>query len=106
MIHLNGKVERLVKNNEDAYVDGWEITNGAVGYNSVSRHIVYVGGYAADGRTEKDTRTKEQREAMKAYVLDFHKRFPSVKIVGHNQLSAKGCPCFSVPAWLKEIGIK
>lgn len=105
MFHLDGKKERLVKNNEDAYVDGWEITNGVAGYNSVSRHIVYVGGYAADGQTKKDTRTEAQREAMKAYVLDFHKRFPQAKIVGHNQLAAKDCPCFDVPAWLKEIGI-
>ena len=106
MFHLDGKRERLVKNNEDAYVDGWEITNGAVGYNSVSRHIVYVGGCASNGKTTKDTRTQKQREALKTYVLDFHKRFPDVKIVGHNQLAAKDCPSFSVPQWLKEIGIK
>lgn len=50
MIHLDGKVERLVKNNEDALVDPWEITNGAVGYNAISRHVVYVGGLAVDGQ--------------------------------------------------------
>jgi len=44
MIHLDGRVERLVQNNEDANVDNWEITNGVAGINSVSRHIVYVGG--------------------------------------------------------------
>ncbi|OWP34023.1 hypothetical protein CBG55_07780 [Prevotella intermedia] len=44
MIHLDGRIERLVANNEDANVDPWEVTNGAAGYNSVSRHIVYVGG--------------------------------------------------------------
>jgi hypothetical protein len=44
LIHLDGKVERLVANNEDATVDPWEVTNGAAGYNTVSRHIVYVGG--------------------------------------------------------------
>lgn len=106
IIHLDGTVERMVKNNEDAVVDSWEITNGVAGYNSVSRHIVYVGGYAADGQTVKDTRTEAQRKALKEYVLDFHKRFPAVKIVGHNQLAAKACPCFDVPQWLKEIGIK
>lgn len=31
MIHLDGRVERLVDNNEDAQVDPWEITNGAKG---------------------------------------------------------------------------
>ena len=43
LFHLQGGVERLVNNNEDAQVDPWEVTNGAKGYNSVSRHIVYAG---------------------------------------------------------------
>ena len=57
MIHLDGRVERLVDNNEDAQVDPWEITNGAKGYNTTARHIVYVGGLDTDGKTPKDTRT-------------------------------------------------
>ncbi|MBR2031835.1 MAG: lysozyme [Alistipes sp.] len=105
MFHLDGTVERLVKNNEDANVDPWEITNGAKGYNSTSRHIVYVGGRAVTSKTPKDTRTEEQKEAMKQYVLDFHRRHPDVAIVGHNALSNKACPSFDVPAWLREIGI-
>ena len=105
MIHLNGVVERLVGNNEDANVDSWEVTNGAAGYNSTSRHLVYVGGVAADGRTPKDTRTPEQLKALETYVKDFHARFPGVKIVGHNALAAKACPSFDVPAWLRSIGI-
>ncbi len=105
MIHLNGTVERLVENNEDANVDPWEITNGAKGYNSTSRHVVYVGGVAADGKTPRDTRTPLQLESMENYVKDFHRRFPSVRIVGHNELSAKACPSFNVQAWLKQIGI-
>ena len=39
MIHLDGRVERLVDNNEDAQVDSWEITNGAKGYNTTARHV-------------------------------------------------------------------
>lgn len=115
MIHLDGRVERLVYNNEDANVDPWEITNGAKGYNSVSRHVVYVGGLAVSHRGQverqkttlipKDTRTEAQKEALKRYVLDFHRRFPEVKIIGHNEVAAKACPCFDVQAWLKEIGI-
>ena len=105
MIHLHGRVERLVKNNEDEWVDPWEITNGVVGYNSVSRHVVYVGGYAADGQTVKDTRTSAQAVALEKYVREFHRRHPRVKIVGHNELAAKACPCFDVQKWLKEKGI-
>jgi hypothetical protein len=105
LFHLDGRVERLVANNEDANVDPWEITNGAAGYNSISRHIVYAGGCDA-GMKPKDTRTAAQKEALRKYVLDFHTRHPSVKIVGHNQLAAKACPSFDVAAWLLEIGIK
>lgn len=105
LFHLDGRVERLVANNEDANVDPWEITNGAAGYNSVSRHVVYAGGCDA-GMKPKDTRTAAQKEALRKYVLDFHARHPAVKIVGHNQLAAKACPSFDVAAWLLEIGIK
>ena len=106
MIHLDGRVERLVRNNEDANVDPWEITNGASGYNAISRHIVYVGGVDAnDVNKAKDTRTPAQKEALKRYVRDFHMRFPQVKIIGHNQLASKACPSFDVPKWLNEIGI-
>lgn len=120
MIHLDGTVERLVDNNEDANVDPWEITNGAKGYNSVSRHIVYVGGLEAvtdsrgrirarkdkNGHTiAQDTRTEEQLEAMTDYVKSFHKRFPSVRIIGHNEVAAKDCPSFDVQKWLRSIGI-
>ena len=103
MIHLDGRVERLVNNNEDAWVDPWEITNGVAGYNSVSRHVVYVGGLSSDGRSVKDTRTPAQCAALEKYVREFHRRHPRVKIVGHNELAAKACPCFDVQKWLKQV---
>lgn len=106
MIHLDGRLERLVDNNEDENVDPWEMTNGAAGYNGVSRHLVYVGGTASDGTTPKDTRTPEQLAALETYVESFHERFPKAKIVGHNELAAKACPSFDVQVWLKGIGIK
>lgn len=118
IIHLDGTVERIVDNNEDANVDTWEITNGAKGYNAISRHIVYAGGCDRSMKP-KDTRTAAQKKAMAAYVLDFHRRFPDVKIIGHRDLSPdlngngiiepfefmKACPSFEVSEWLKSIGI-
>ena len=106
MIHLNGKVERLVANNEDEIVDSWEITNGAKGYNSVSRHIVYVGGLSRDSFSPEDTRTPEQLASMERYVKEFHRSHPKVKIIGHNELATKACHSFDVRQWLKQIGIK
>ena len=60
---------------------------------------------AKDGKTPKDTRTGCQKKALEKYVKDFHRRFPDVRIVGHNELAAKACPSFDVQKWLKEIGI-
>lgn len=105
IIHLDGTVERMVDNNEDAWVDPWEITNGAKGYNAVSRHVVYAGGCDKQLKP-KDTRTAAQRVALEAYVKDFHARHPNVRIIGHNEVAAKACPSFDVQKWLKEIGIK
>jgi hypothetical protein len=106
MFHLDGRVERLVDNNEDNQVDTWEITNGVAGFNSMSRHIVYVGGTEKNNVNKpKDTRTDAQKKALETYVKDFHKRFSDVKIVGHNELATKACPSFDVQKWLKDIGI-
>lgn len=104
MIHIGGRIERLVANNEDDIVDPWEITNGVAGINGVSRHVVYVGGLDRYGRPS-DTRTARQKDAMTRYVKDFISRFPGVKIKGHNDFAAKACPCFDVTEWIREIGI-
>lgn len=104
LFRLDGTVERLVNNNEDANVDPWEITNGAKGYNAVSRHIAYAGG-CDKSMNPKDTRTPAQLRAMESYVKDFHHRFPKVRIIGHNEVAAKACPSFDVQKWLGSIGI-
>lgn len=104
LIRLDGTVERLVGNNEDAWVDPWEITNGAKGYNAVSRHVVYAGG-CDKAMNPKDTRTEGQRAALGKYVRDFHAAHPKVRIIGHNEVAAKACPSFDVQEWLRSIGI-
>ena len=105
MLHLNGIIERLVRNNDDAYVDEWEITNGVEGINSLCRHLVYVGGLSSVGKRPEDTRTPQQLVSLESFVKKFHTRYPAVKIVGHNELAAKACPSFDVQEWLKSIGI-
>lgn len=105
MFHLSGAVERLVQNNEDEFVDPWELTNGTVGINTISRHIVYVGGLASDAKTPKDTRTVFQRDAMTTYIKQFIVKNPHILIAGHNQFAAKACPSFDVAKYLKQIQI-
>lgn len=107
LVHLDGSIERLVDNNEDAEVDPWEITNGAAGYNAVSRHVVYAGGVSKYDGKPLDTRTLEQKKALADYERNFHNRFPQIRIVGHNELnSKKACPSFDVQEWLRSLGIR
>jgi hypothetical protein len=56
----------------------------------------------------KDTRTEAQKKALAKYVKDFHRKHPTIPIVGHRDLPgvSKECPCFDVASWLREIGIK
>ena len=106
LYHINGGVESLVANNNDGFVDPWEITNGAAGHNSTCQHIVYAGGMDAAGAKPTDSRSLEQKESMRRDVLLLHRNFPDVKIVGHNHFDkGKACPGFDVQAWLRTIGI-
>lgn len=105
MIHLTGEVTNLVPYDGDNIVQPREITNGALGLNGVSRHVVYVGGVERDGKTAKDTRTEKQLLALKNYVLQTIANHPDIEILGHNQVENKACPCFNVPVWLKTIGV-
>lgn len=91
LFHLDGSVERLVDNNEDGNVDPWEITNGAAGYNGVSRHIVYAGGCDASMRP-KDTRTEAQKEALKSMCSTFTRSIPMCVLSATTNLRRKPVP--------------
>ncbi len=99
IIHLDGSLENLVDWNQDGKVDSWEVTNGAKGYNGVSRHVVYAGGKGGD------TRTEAQIRALKGYVLFHILRYPDIKVIGHCHISDKSCPAFDVEAFCREIEI-
>jgi hypothetical protein len=105
MILLEGTLVGLVKYNDDDVVDAWEVTNGASGINSKTRHIVYVGGTDKKG-VAKDTRTLEQKATLSDYVLRFVKRYPNAKVCGHYQFNPnKACPSFDVIKWCRGIGV-
>jgi hypothetical protein len=53
----------------------------------------------------KDTRTEAQKEALATIVRDYLEFAPEIQVAGHNQFSAKACPSFWVPDWLRELGI-
>ena len=73
LVHYDGRVERLVKNPADAYVDGWGMEN--------ARHIAYMGGIARNGRSVKDTRTDAQKAALESFVKKFMSKNPDAEVV-------------------------
>lgn len=109
MIHVDGRLENLIEFDQDDTVDPWEISNGASGYNSTSRHVVYVGGaekHKPEGMANfplKDTRNFNQLETLEVYVKFMILRHPEIKVIGHNQISNKGCPSFDVRKFLEGI---
>jgi N-acetylmuramoyl-L-alanine amidase len=109
MLHIDGKLENLTPYNQDNKVDPWEMTWGASGINSKSRHVVYVGGLREevidDHFEPADTRTEDQIDGLEIYAKYMILRHPDIKIAGHNSFSKKACPCFNVAEWCESVGI-
>jgi len=66
------------------------------GHNKDSIGIAYAGGVEEDGKTPKDTRTLEQKEALIWLIDELKRRYPGSTVHGHNEYSSKACPCFDV----------
>ena len=65
------------------------------GHNADSIGICYIGGLDKDG-CAKDTRTEQQRKAMKQLIADLQQRYPNATVHGHREFANKDCPCFDV----------
>ncbi len=64
-------------------------------HNKHSIGICYEGGLDVNGKPA-DTRTPEQKKAIRELLEKLKKDFPSALIVGHNTFSNKDCPCFDI----------
>jgi hypothetical protein len=103
LIMLDGTIKNLRPYDEDDKVEDFEVTNGARGYNGVSRHIAYSGGRDANSQKPKNTLNEAQLESLAEYVKEFIQNHPDAKVIGHNQINDyKKCPSFSV-AFVFEI---
>ncbi len=78
------------------------------GHNQNSVGISYVGGVASDGRTPKDTRTREQKAALVTLLADLCKlyKLPVTRIFGHYQFANKACPSFRIEPLREEVAKK
>lgn len=74
-----------------------------LGHNQNSIGVVYVGGVASDGKTPKDTRTPEQKAALRKLLTDLKRKYPGATIHGHRDFAAKACPSFDATTEYKDI---
>ena len=73
----------------------WMIGAHCVNHNAHSIGICYEGGLDIRGQPA-DTRTPEQKAALRQLLEDLHRRYPRALIVGHHDLDpTKDCPCIN-----------
>lgn len=93
VIELDGnKVRTLNDDQKGAHVGG---------HNTGNIGICYVGGVEKDGKPA-DTRTLEQRKALKELIAYYHLKYPGVTVLGHRDWPGvkKACPSFDVKTQL------
>ena len=67
-------------------------------HNRHSIGICYEGGLDSDG-VAADTRTPEQKKALRDLLEKLHGEFPRAVIVGHRDMAPnRDCPCFNAIA--------
>lgn len=65
------------------------------GQNARSIGVCYVGGVDKDVKP-KDTLFGEQLDSMESLLKGLMDKYPTAKLVGHNEFAAKACPSFRV----------
>ncbi len=73
------------------------------GANTGNIGICYVGGMDKQMKAPKDTRTPEQKKALKHLIEGYRTAYPGIIIRGHRDWPGvkKACPSFDVGAWVK-----
>lgn len=72
-------------------------------HNANSIGVCYIGGVATDGKTPKDTRTPQQKEALLTLLKQLKSLYPQAKIYGHRNFSNKACPSFAASREYQHI---
>ena len=86
IVDLNGKVEKGREETEEGA--------HCYGHNKESIGVCYIGGLNASGKAT-DTRTDEQKAALRTLLKELKEKYPQAKIIGHNHFANKACPCFN-----------
>ena len=73
----------------------WMVGAHCLNHNKYSIGVCYEGGLDARGQPA-DTRTDEQKAAMRKLLERLHRDYPKAVIVGHHDLDPmKDCPCIA-----------
>jgi N-acetylmuramoyl-L-alanine amidase len=88
IIHIDGEISRgRTEEEEGAHCKG---------YNKNSIGIAYVGGVDCYGKKPKDTRTLEQKHALRMLTESLQDKYIGATIHGHYEFSSKACPSFNI----------
>ena len=94
VVELDGSMHRTLRDDQKGAHVG--------GANSNNIGICYVGG-CDKTMNPKDTRTPEQKRAMRTLIRTYQDRYPGIIVMGHRSWPGvkKACPSCAVTAWLK-----
>ena len=73
------------------------------GQNRNSIGICYCGGVEADGKTPKDTRNEEQKQALMCVLRTLKAMYPNAVIHSHRDFANKACPSFDATNEYEDI---
>lgn len=69
-------------------------------YNANSIGVCYVGGLNELGHAS-DTRTEQQKQALRKLIDELKTKYQKARVVGHRDLNPlRECPCFDVETQL------
>ena len=94
VVDLDGTIEP----GRDVEIAGAHTT----GHNADSIGVCYIGG-ADKSFKPKDTRTEEQKTALRLLLKYLVQKYPGAKIYGHRDFAKKECPCFDAKTEYQEL---
>ena len=96
--HLGIGYHYVVRRNGEVEVGRpeWMVGAHCKNHNAHSIGVCYEGGLDIRGQPA-DTRTPQQKAALRQLLAELHGRYPRALIVGHHDLNPqKACPCYDV----------
>lgn len=95
LIYLNGEIHK----GRPVEIAGAHCLN----HNAHSIGVCYVGGLDLLGKDQEDTRTEQQKTALRSLLRQLKTQYPDAVIRGHRDFANKTCPSFDATREYKDI---